>query len=161
SGNVVIPSGTQISPLYPVSTIKVVTGDVRTHPSNKNFQPRIGVAWRPRGQNWVIRGGYAAFTEQVGRFARAQGTGPFQLSETFFNNTGPFLPWPNPFPSGAGSIASQSVSGYPLDTDNGRIHQFNFTVEHQFKDIGLRATYQGFRAEGMNYSLELNKPQPS
>lgn len=70
SGDVVIPAGAQISPLYPVNTIKVVTGDVRTQPGNANFQPRIGVAWRPAGQNWVVRGGYSAFTEQVGRFAR-------------------------------------------------------------------------------------------
>lgn len=161
TGNVVIPEGVQISPLYPINTIKVVTGDVATHPSNKNFQPRIGVAWRPSGQNWVIRGGYGSFSEQIGRYARAQGTGPFQLNETFFNNTGTILPWPNPFPSGAGTIASQSVAGYNLNTENGRIHQFTATIERQFKDIGLRLSYQGLRSTGMNYSLELNKPQPS
>ena len=161
TGNVVVPTGVQISPLYPVNIIKVVTGDVRTRPSNSNFQPRFGVAWRPWGQNWVIRGGYAVFTEQVGRFARAQGTGPFQLSETFFNNTSNILPWPNPFPSGAGAAASQSVSGYPLDTVNGRTHQFNATLERQIGDTGLRVSYQGMRSYGMNYSLELNKPAPS
>ena len=58
-------------------------------------------------------------------------------------------------------IASQSVAGYPLDTDNGRIHQFNVTMERQFKDIGLRVSYQGMRARGINYTLELDKPQPS
>ena len=162
TGVVTVPQGAQISPLYPVSTIKVVNGDVRTHPSNTNFQPRIGAAWRPLGQNLVIRGGYGTFTEQIGRFARAQGTGPFQLAETFFNNAGTtILPWPNPFPSGAGAVASQSVSGYPLATSNGRIHQFNLTMERQFKDVGLRVTYQGMRARGMNYNIELNKPQPS
>jgi hypothetical protein len=161
SGNVIVPEGVQISPLYPTNTIKVVTGPVRTNPSEKNFQPRIGVAWRPLGQNWVIRGGYSVFTEQIGRFARAQGTGPFQLSETFFNNTSTILPWPNPFPTGAGAIASQSVSGYPINTANGRIHQYSATIERQVKDIGLRVSYQGMRASGMNYNIELNKPEPS
>jgi hypothetical protein len=161
TGNVVVPAGVQISPLYPVNTIRVVTGDVRSRPSNRNFQPRFGVAWRPSGQQWVVRGGYAVFTEQVGRFARAQGAGPYQLSETFFNNTSTILPWPNPFPSGSGSIASQSVAGYPLDTENGRVHQFNATIERQVKDVGLRLTYQGFRSYGMNYNQELNKPTPS
>jgi hypothetical protein len=161
TGNVVVPPGSQISPLYPVNTINVVNGDVRTQPTNKNFQPRIGVAWRPSGPNWVVRGGYGMFTEQIGRFARAQGTGPFQLAETFFNNSGTLLPWPNPFPTGAGAVASQSVSGYPLDTENGRIHQFNFTVERQVGDIGLRMSYQGMRTKGINYNRELNKPQPS
>jgi hypothetical protein len=161
SGNVVIPEGKEISPLYPVNTIRVVTGDVRTNPSNGNFQPRVGLAWRPWGPNWVARGGYSMFTEQIGRFARAQGTGPYQLSETFFNNTGTILPWPNPFPSGAGAIASQSVAGYPIDTSNGRIHQFNATVERQFGDMGVRVSYQGMRSYGMNYNVELNKPEPS
>lgn len=161
TGNVTVPQGAQISPLYPVNTIKVVNGDVRTQPSNTNFQPRIGVAWRPLGPNWVVRGGYGTFTEQIGRFARAQGTGPFQLAETFFNSATSILPWPNPFPAGAGAVASQSVAGYPLDTRNGRIHQFNATIERQFKDIGIRMSYQGMRARGMNYTIELNKPQPS
>ena len=34
------------------------------------------------------------FTEQIGRFARAQGGGPFQLAETFFNSAGSILPGP-------------------------------------------------------------------
>jgi outer membrane receptor protein involved in Fe transport len=161
TGNVVIPEGVQISPLYPTNTIAVVTGPVRTNPSEKNFQPRIGIAWRPWGQNTVVRGGYGIFTEQIGRFARAQGSGPYQLSETFFNNTGTLLPWPNPFPSGSGAVASQSVSGYPIDTENGRIHQFSLTVERQIKDVGLRVSYQGSRSRGMNYNVSVNKPQPS
>jgi outer membrane receptor protein involved in Fe transport len=161
TGNVIIPEGVEISPLYPTNTIRVVTGPARTNPSEKNFQPRIGVAWRPWGQNTVIRGGYGVFTEQIGRFARAQGGGPYQLSETFFNNTATLLPWPNPFPSGLGAVASQSVSGYPIDTDNGRIHQFNATIERQVADVGFRLSYQGSRSRGMNYTRELNKPQPS
>jgi hypothetical protein len=109
----------------------------------------------------VIRGGYGIFTEQIGRFARAQGGGPYQLSETFFNNTGTLLPWPNPFPSGSGAVASQSVSGYPIDTENGRIHQFTLTLERQIKDVGFRLSYQGSRSRGMNYNIETNKPQAS
>ena len=83
------------------------------------------------------------------------------MNETFFNNTATILPWPNPFPSGAGAIASQSVAGHPLDTTNGRLHQYTATVERQIKDIGLRLSYQGSRSSGINYNIELNKPQPS
>ncbi len=145
TGNVIVPEDVEISPLYPVNTIRVATGAVRTDPSETNFQPRIGVAWRPLGQNTVVRGGYAVFTEQVGRFARAQGGGPYQLSETFFNSAGSLLPWPNPFPTGAGSIASQSVSGYPIATENGRVHQFNLTLERQITDIGFSPVVSGFQ----------------
>jgi hypothetical protein len=62
---------------------------------------------------------------------------------------------------GAGSIPSQSVSGFPSDTNNGRIHQFNLTLERQVKDIGLRLSYVGSRSRGLNYNIQIDKPQPS
>jgi hypothetical protein len=163
TGNVVIPAGIEISPLYPRNTIRVVTGDARQNPSETNFQPRIGIAWRPGGSGFVVRGGYGIYTEQIGRFARAQGGGPYQLSETFFNNTQgqPLLGFPNPFPAGAGSIPSQSVSGFTANTENGRVHQFNITLERQVEDMGFRLTYQGSRSRGLNYNIETNKPPPS
>jgi hypothetical protein len=165
TGNVVVPEEARgaISPLYPVNTIRVVTGEVEARPSSRNFAPRIGVAYRPFGTTFVIRGGYGLYTETLGRYARAQGVGPYQLSETFFNsiqNGQPLFSFPNPFPAGAGSIASQSVSGYPLDIRNGQIHQFNFTVEKQVADVGLRISYLGSRSRNLNYNLQLNKPEP-
>jgi hypothetical protein len=95
---------------------------------------------------------------------RAQGTGPFQLSEPFINtsqNGRPLFAFPNPFPAGAGSIPSQSAAGYPADTKNGYIQQFNFTIERQVKDVGLRLSYIGSRDKGLNYDLATNKPTPS
>jgi hypothetical protein len=153
-----------ISPLYPTGQIKVVGGDAHQHPSERNFAPRIGVAYRPFGENFVIRGGYGIYTETIGRFARAEGGGPFQISETFFNaiqGGQPLFAMPNPFPAGSGQIPSQSVSGFDPDTKNGRIHQFNFTIERQFRDIGLRLSYLGSRSRGLNYTTNINKPEPS
>ena len=152
-----------ISPLYPTSQIKIVSGQAKQSPSLHNFVPRIGGAYR-LGTNFVVRGGYGIYTATNGRYARAQGVGPYQLSETFFNavqNGQPLFAFPNPFPAGAGTIASQSISGFPTDTRNGRIHQFSFTLERQVHSIGLRLSYQGSRSRGMNYSLNINKPQPS
>jgi len=166
TGNVIIPpdASGKISPLYPVNTIKVVTGPVKQQPSLRNWAPRVGAAWRPFGENMVVRGSYGVFTETLGLFARAQSGGPYQLSETFFNSVSggqPLFAFPNPFPAGAGSIASQSISGYPLQTRNGRIHQFNFTVERQWHDVGFRVSYLGSRSRGLNYTVGTNKPQPS
>ncbi|MBI3684457.1 MAG: TonB-dependent receptor [Acidobacteria bacterium] len=165
SGDVIVPSDAvrSISPLYP-KTLRIVTGDAQQHPSLRNFNPRIGVAYRPLGANFVIRGGYGIYTETIGRFARAQGAGPFQLSETFFNsvqNGQPVFAFPNPFPAGAGTIPSQSVSGFDPATKNGRIHQFNLTIERQFRDMGVRLSYLGSRSRGLNYSVSINKPEPS
>jgi len=165
SGNVIVPQEQMkfISPLYPTSQIKIVAGQGKQSPSLSNFVPRLGAAYR-LGANFVIRGGYGIYTATNGRYARAQGVGPYQLSETFFNsvqNGQPLFAFPNPFPAGAGAIASQSISGFPTDTSNGRVHQFNFTLERQVHNIGLRLSYQGSRSRGLNYSVNINKPQPS
>ena len=103
--------------------------------------PRIGGAYR-LGDKTVLRGGYGIFNETLGRYARIQGGGPFQISETYLNTVTdgvPLFSFPNPFPSSLASaqVPSQNVTGYPLNPDNGKIHQFNFTVEQQFHDIGF------------------------
>jgi len=166
TGNVIVPQSAvdKISPLYPTNTIKVVAGNAQESPSLRNFAPRLGVAWRPYGEKTVFRGSYGIFTETLGRFAKVLQNGPFQLSESFFNaiqNGQPLFAFPNPFPAGAGQIASQSITGYPAGTSNGRIHQFNFSVERQFKDIGVRLSYVGARDRGMNYTVNINKPLAS
>ncbi|HWQ56956.1 MAG TPA: TonB-dependent receptor [Bryobacteraceae bacterium] len=165
TGDVIVPpeGQTSISPLYPAS-IKVRTGQVKVNPSLRNFAPRVGFAYRPFGEAFVMRGGYGLYTETIGRYARAQNGGPYQLGETFFNSVQggqPLFAFPNPFPAGAGQIASQSVSGYPLDTKNGQIHQFNFTLERQVRNIGLRLSYLGSRSRNLNYTIQTNKPEPS
>jgi hypothetical protein len=167
TGNIVIPPGTEdkVRPLYP-KTINVVTGQVTQNPDMTNFAPRVGVAWRPFGDNTVVRAGYGLYTETLGRYARLNATGPFEISETY-NNTiqdgQPLLTFPNPFPSSlaGASTPSQSFTGYPLDTKNGEIHQFNATVEHQIGVTGVRLSYVGSRSRNLNYSLAINKPAPS
>lgn len=166
TGNIVVPEDVRnrVSPFYP-SNITVVTGDVVPRPERGNFAPRIGVAYRLTDKT-VIRGAYGIFTEFLGAFARAQGGGPFQISETYINsiqNGQPLYRMPNPFPAAAAtaSVASQSASGYPMETTNGYIQQFNVTIERQVREIGLRLSYVGSRNSGINYNLSINKPMPS
>src|SRR5215467_3893002 len=166
TGNVIIPPETEaaVSPLYPTN-ISIVKGDVRMHPGNRNFVPRIGAAYRVSSRT-VIRGGYGMFTETLGRYARVQGTGPFQISETYQNviNDGQaLLSFPNPFPASLATARtpSQSITGFPGDVQNGKIHQYNLTIEHQFKEIGFRVSYLGSHDYGMNYGISINKPAPS
>ncbi|HLU99869.1 MAG TPA: TonB-dependent receptor [Acidobacteriota bacterium] len=166
TGNVIVSSEAlgQVSPLYP-SAINIVTGEVLPDSDMGNFRPRIGLAYRLSDQ-MVLRGGYGVFTEQIGYFSRLQGGGPFQISESYLNaieNGQPRFSFPNPFPSSLSeaTVPSQSISGYPDNTDNGSIHQFHFSLERQFGDVGLRLSYIGSRSRGLNYNLNLNKPQPS
>ncbi len=166
TGNVmVLPEAIdRVSPLFD-PRINVVTGEVIPNADMKNFAPRLGVAYRLR-EATVIRGGYGIYTEQRGYFADTQGGGPFSISESYTNsivNGVPLFAFPNPFPQNIASAAipSQSVSGYPLDTENGMIHQFNLSIEQEIRSIGFRASYVGSRSRGLNYSLNINKPEPS
>jgi hypothetical protein len=179
TGNVVVPGSalSQVSPLFD-PRIKVVSGDVLANPDKKLFVPRIGAAYRLTNST-VIRGGYGIFNEPIAStgqydwggytpyvYSQNQGGGPFQISETYRNrlvNGAPLFMFPNPFPSGLGAadVPSQSAYGFSRDVKNGRIHQYNVTLEHQIHDIGLRASYVGTRGTGLNYFLEIDKPEPS
>ncbi|MCZ2080615.1 MAG: TonB-dependent receptor [Bryobacterales bacterium] len=166
TGNVIVPSEARdkVSPLYSPN-IKIVTGDVFPSPKKTNFRPRIGLAYRFQ-DDFVLRGGYGQYTEALGNFHRGDGGGPFQIAETYFNsiqNGVPLLSFPNPFPEtlAGAQVPNQSVAGYPMETENGVIHQYNLSLEKEMLGFGLRFSYIGSRSKGLNYNLQLNKPQPS
>ncbi len=164
---VVIPQAAtgQVSPLFDPN-IKLVTGSVFPHPSHANFVPRIGVAYLLT-EKTVIRGGYGIYTSRgLGTYSLVNGGGPFQIAENYTNliqNGQPLFAFPDPFPStlSFAQIPSQSVSGYPIDQKDGKIHQFNVTAEHQVKDIGFRLSYVGSRSRGLNGFYSTDKPEPS
>jgi hypothetical protein len=165
TGRVIVPENVlnRVSPLFPVNTIAVAGGDAVVNPDLRNFAPRLGAAYRLNDKT-VIRGGYGVFTEFLGQFAFANTGGPFQLSETFINTIDSGVPqfqFPNAFPAGSGNIPSQSVTGYPIDARNGYFQQFNATIERQIGQTGFRFSYIGARGRGLNYNLNINKPQPS
>lgn len=155
----------KVSPLYP-KNIRLAAGQVKPNPPRNLIRPRIGAAWRIK-DDFVLRGGYGAYSEALGQFARIQTGGPFQISETYFNDPAAgtqFLSFPNPFPSSLAAAAaapSQSINGFPLNTKHGIIHQFNASLEKELHGFGLRLSYIGSRSRGLNYLLQLNKPQPS
>ncbi len=162
---VVVPQSVrnQVSPLYP-GNINLVTGNVVPAPDKRNFVPRLGAAYRLTSRT-VLRGGYGMYNEFLGKFVRANTGGPFQISETYFNsvqNGRPLFQFPNPFPTAGASatVPSQSITGYPMQTKNGMVHQFNFTVEQEVKNVGFRLSYIGSRDRDLNYNLSINKPQP-
>ena len=166
TGNVIVPEKamSKLSPYYP-KAIGVVTGQVVPDPDMRNFVPRIGVAYRLTDKT-VVRGGYGIYNEFLGQFARQQGGGPFEVSETYLNeitNGVPLFQMPDPFPSGGVSpdVPSQNVRAVPLQAKNGMIHQFNATVERQVGDVGFRLSYIGSRNRNLNYSMNINKPEPS
>ena len=165
SGSIVVPQEAtgSISPLYNPA-IPIVTGQVKPNADMNNFGPRFGAAYRVT-DDLVFRGGYGIYSETFGRYSRLLTGGPFEISETYINEIQggqPLFTFPNPYPGlGQARVPSQSFEGYPLDSTNGKIHQFNLSVEKQIKDIGIRLSYIGSRNRGMNYRINTNKPAPS
>jgi carboxypeptidase family protein/TonB-dependent receptor-like protein len=166
TGNIIVPQEARdrVRSNYPAN-IGIVTGDVVPRPERGNFAPRVAIAYRLTDRT-VFRGGYGIFTEFFGKWVRAEGGGPFQIGDTYFNaiqNGQPLLQFPNPFPGAgvASTIPSQSANGYPSETTNGYIQQFNLTLEQQLRDVGVRLSYVGSRNIGINYNLAINKPLPS
>jgi hypothetical protein len=167
TGAVIVPEAAlaAVSSLYP-KTIAVRAGDVFARPDRANIRPRVSAAYR-LSDRMVLRGGYGSFSERLETFVGAQGGGPFQLSETYQNivrpGEAPLFAFPDPFPGLAfASVPNQSVSSYPIQTDNGTIHQFNVSLEREVLNrVGLRVSYVGSRSTGLNYSVNINKPEPS
>ncbi|TAM84329.1 MAG: TonB-dependent receptor [Acidobacteria bacterium] len=164
----------KISPLYP-SDIKVVAGNPTPNPSLTNFVPRLSAAYLIN-KNTVIRGGYGIFNEAYGSapnsaiygsgpFTLVNGPGPFEIGETYVNamqNGQPLFSFPNPFLGiGSSVIASQNVTGFPKDTKNGKIQQWNLSVERQIGTIGVRVSYVGSKGNNLNYFINTDMPMPS
>lgn len=166
TGDVIVSQSAmnKVSPLYP-SSINVAAGQPVPSPDSGNFAPRVSAAYLIN-ENTVIRGGYGIFNAYLGRYSlsSSQGQGPFELSETFFNTIQdgqPLFSFPNPFPSGTGEVPSQSVTGFPGNTKNGFIQQYNLSLERQLGSVGLRVSYIGSKGSNLDYFIGVNLPKPS
>ncbi len=167
--------------------INIVAGQVTAIPDKVSFVPRIGVAYR-FSDKFVLRGGYGIYTARLSSgygdfnssgFANSPSygyfgvinpqlgqTGPFAVSQDYFNTITsgkPSFQFPNPYPASSASSVPPSVSayGYPRDVTNGRIQQYNISLEREIDNNGVRVSYVGSRSQNMNYSLNVNKPHPS
>lgn len=176
NGRLVLPNqeiiDQYVNPLFP-RTIPIVTAAAAGYPDRSlrrgdlnNFQPRIGLAWRPFGGNrTVIRGGYGFFNDDFTAdiFSALYG-GPFSLTESFVNtiaNNTPALTLQRPF-LGAGTTGNVDVTGLSVNLRNAYVQQWNFTLERDLgASIGLRLSYVGTKATKLVYGRNVNMPTPS
>jgi hypothetical protein len=99
-------------------------------PDRNNFGPRVGLAWRPLGNNdTVLRIGYGIFYNQV------------IYDAAYFPNISPpvfglqqvvgLLNINNPFPAFSGDLRSLNGYGFASDYVNGDVQQWNVTVQRR------------------------------
>ena len=171
SGQIVVPDGSlgKISPIFPKGYVGVVEAKTLGLPGGtlaktdvNNFAPRLGVAYRPWGNNTVIRAGGGVFFDIVTRQLTANGA-PFNVSEPAFTNPTPVptLLFPQVFPA---VIGNPTTVGLPAAVRSDlRVPyslQYNFTIEHQRWNTGFRATYIGTATRQGEWGYNINQPAP-
>jgi len=175
TGNLVVPSEQglrQVSPIFP-RAITVVTAAQAGFPERglrkgdgNNFDPRIGLAWRPFGHaRSVVRAGWGVYRNQLSSstFSSTSGGGPFTSDENFtnvFTGGRPLFQFPEPFLA-AGTLGAQNVTGLAVNLFNAYTTQWNFTLEQEFAGTGFRTSYLGTRSTNLLYRRNLNQPPAS
>jgi len=136
------------------------------HTDTNNFAPRVGFAWRLRGNNrTVIRGGYGIFYNQIisanGLSAMYRGL-PFRRRETFINTpTNVVATWEVPFPAGisGGGLTPEGMNGNFPDA---YIQQWSFSLQRELaRSVVFEATYLGSKGTRLPLNFNINQPEPA
>ena len=171
-----VPTGQQLQALNSLSDVPGLITFHAPKTANKNFAPRIGIAYSPgKSGHTSIRAGfgmsYDVIFDNVGSTAY-----PPQLSATYDVNpdgsvgtlpvfSAPFLGhggiYPGSLPGGSNlsvTDARQSTSSYLPDQLLPYSIQWNFGVQHVFhNDYTLEARYMGTRGVHLLTQIQLNK----
>lgn len=168
SGKIVIPDGTldKVSPLMPRGYIDIVEASSAGYdakslikPDLNNWQPRVGIAYRPWGNNTVIRGGFGIAYNQVPRGLQSVGV-PFIISEpSFINPIDNPVTWPTVYPISGSAPSTVSIpAGAVANLQIARVMQQVFTIEHQRWDWGFSVNYTGTGTRQGVYTRNINQP---
>ncbi|MBI4877623.1 MAG: TonB-dependent receptor, partial [Acidobacteria bacterium] len=169
SGKIVVPDGSlnKVSPLMPRGYVEVVEasqaglpGSTLLKTDRNNFVPRIGVAYRPWGNNTVFRAGYGLFFDVVAENTSTGGA-PFVINEPSFTNPAdaPAVILPRMFPASVGGPSTISLpSAVRPDIRTPYSMQYNLTIEHQRWDTGFRLSYIGTNTRQGEWRYNINQP---
>ncbi|MCC6859651.1 MAG: TonB-dependent receptor [Bryobacterales bacterium] len=167
-GRIVIPDGSMdlVSPLMPRGYVDVVEASQAGWSSKlisadrNNWQPRVGVAYRPWGNNTVFRAGFGLAYNITPRGVTNTGI-PFVINEPDYTNpTQNPLVWPWVFPAAGGSGPSvvSLPSALRRDLRMPRVIQYSATIEHQRWDTGFSLSYVGTGTRQGIYTYNINQP---
>jgi Carboxypeptidase regulatory-like domain len=171
TGKIVVPDGAlgNVSPLLPRGYVDVVEASQAGFHSSRllktdlnNVAPRIGIAYRPRGNDTVLRAGYGIFFDIIPRTV-STGAAPFVINEPSFTNPAgaPTVIFPRVFPESVGGPAQVGLpSATRGDLRTPYSMQYNVTVERQQWNTGFRVSYIGTNTRQGEWGRDINQPVP-
>jgi len=165
------PGVNQNLPCVPIEKAgKVGVGDGLRIFYKKNFQPRLGFAYRPFGDNkTVLRAGFGIFTMtslgQLSFNTTNINVGVVQTTANLLSNGQAAFQFPNV----AAPLTPAQVAGTGDFYQNVNLHfrdpqaaQWNMTVERQLtNDLSLRVSYVGMNSYRMGQTVDLNQQHAS
>ncbi len=136
----------------------------QNNPSNKNFDPRVGLAWDVFGDHkTAVRAGFGIFhdTFQTYTFMSAYLTNPPYLTENqVFPSTDPS--WPTPFVGGGTPLLSNTNGTYYGIHTTPYSLEYTLSVQRQLPDNTLLTVgYQGTRGVHLLAFHDFNAPVPT
>lgn len=132
-------------------------------PYRKDFQPRVGFAYRILGSNkTVLRAGYGLFFMPLTMFPTPfmnLSNEPFFTQQSFFGDAvNPTLTLKNAFPTGQG-IPSTALNSIQRDFRDPYMQQWNLTVERELmKNLNFEIAYLGNKGSRLRNALNINAP---
>jgi hypothetical protein len=122
------------------------------------FQPRVGLAWRPIGENTVIRLGYGLYYERIqgNDIYNVAPNPPFVSTATIFNTS-----LSNPGGGGA-AIPVSNLTIYDPSYPVPRVQQYNFGIQHHLtRGVVADVSYVGTKGTHLSDTRNINQPLPS
>jgi hypothetical protein len=171
TGKIVVPDGAlgNVSPLLPRGYVDVVEASPAGFHSSRllktdlnNVAPRIGIAYRPWGNDTVLRAGYGIFFDIIPRTV-STGAAPFVINEPSFTNpaAAPTVILPRVFPQSVGGPTQVGLpSATRRDLRTPYSMQYNVTVEREQWNTGFRFSYIGTNTRQGEWGRDVNQPVP-
>ncbi len=132
------------------------------NPSLKNFSPRLGFAWDPRGSGkFSIRGGFGLYFQQILQRAisrTAQSMPPFNV-EAVLEGGDEII-----FPTALRDLTADAAVAQPngviiTDPEQPYLMQWSLTLERQLTpNTAVTATYAGSRGVHLSRAADVNRP---
>lgn len=171
TGKIVVPDAalSHVSQLMPTSYIGVISASQAGYPQSlihghhHQLAPRLGVAWRPVGNNFVVRAGIGIYYDNYMDHPAVAGV-PFSLAEPAYTNpaTNPTVILPQVFPEGGNALSSVAIpAAYDPNLKSPYSIQYTASVERQFRNTAISLSFVSTGSRERLYARDLNQPYVS